>query len=236
MSFDLFATLKFWPEFLAGLRVTLAVSAAAAVLGLITAALLTVLSLRGGPVGRAFTTLWLAIMRGAPFIVLVYSIHFLMPAFGWRAPPIVSGLIALTAFCSAYYAEVIRATVNGLPAGQWESARAIGMSRFQTARIVIIPQLWRPALPSLLGNTITMIKESSVLSVLTVSELTYQGLIVQGQTFAPFEVFLVTAVLYWLVTLSLVSVAGFSERRFLMHGGEEATLSPIAARYLSLRR
>lgn len=236
MTFDLFAVLKFWPEFLSGLWLTLAISAAAAVLGLAVAALLTVLSAIGGFAGRSFAAVWLAVIRGAPFIALVYSIHFLMPVFGWRAPPVVSGLIALTAFCSAYYAEVIRATINGLPQGQWESARAIGMSRIQSARQVIIPQLWRPALPSLVGNTITMIKESSVLSVLTVSELTYRGLIVQGHTFAPFEVFLVTAVLYWLITLSLAAFAGFAERRYLMPAGEDHRLSAIAHRYLSLRR
>ena len=236
MSFDLLATLKFWPEFLAGLWVTLAVSTAAAILGLIVAGLLVVLSLVGGPAGRGITALWLVVMRGAPFIALVYSIHFLLPAFGWRAPPIASGLIALTAFVSAYYTEVIRATINGLPPGQWESARAIGMSRLQAARVIIVPQLWQPALPSLLGNTITMLKESSVLSVLTVAELTYRGLIVQGQTFAPFEVFFITAVLYWLVTLSLLGLARFCECRFLNPAGESQRLSPIAARYLSLRR
>lgn len=236
MTFDLFAALKFWPEFLAGLWITLGVSAAAAVLGLILAGILTVVSLNGGLLGRGLTGVWLVVMRGAPFIALVYSIHFLLPATGWRAPPIISGLIALTAFCSAYYTEVIRATINSLPPGQWESARAIGMSRFTAARVVIVPQLWRPALPSLLGNTITMMKESSVLSVLTVSELTYRGLIVQGHTFAPFEVFVITAVLYWLITLSLLGLARIWERRCLTPAGESQSLSPIAARYLTLRR
>lgn len=236
MTFDLLSVLAYWPSFASGFVLTLWVSVAAAIIGLIIASLLVLCQILGRGLGRVLTGTWLAVMRGAPFIALVYSIHMLLPLTGWRPAPVASGLIALSAFCSAYYAEVIRAAIQSLPTGQWESARVMGMSRTQAARHVIIPQLWKPALPSLIGNTMTMIKESSVLSVLTVAELTYQGLVIQGKTFAPFEVFIITATLYWLLTLGLILLARGCEKRWLSPSAEDVKLSPIGHKFLSLRR
>ena len=144
-----------------------------------------------------------------------------------------NGTVALSLFAGAYYTEIIRACVLSLPRGQWESARAIGMSPFAAARHIVVPQVLTPMVPPVVNCTMTMIKESSVLSSITVAELTFQGLVVQGNTFAPFEVFIAVAIFYWLITGLFGFAAGLLERR-LNAGRGNRTLSPLVARYLIL--
>jgi ABC-type amino acid transport system permease subunit len=137
-------------------------------------------------------------------------------------------------FASAYYAEVVRAAIQALPPGQYESARVIGMSPAQAMRNVIFPQILRALVPPSTNITLTMLKESAVLSSVTIPELSYQGLIVQGNTFAPFEVFAAVAGLYWLISIATAELARRLERRV---GGREAasvTRNALAERYLSL--
>jgi His/Glu/Gln/Arg/opine family amino acid ABC transporter permease subunit len=234
MTLDPAVVLDNWPLFLQGALLTLRIAAIAFVGGLVLASALTALWFTGwGPV-RALIGLYLAILRGVPFIVLLFLVHFGMPFAGIRISAFFNGTLALTLYASAYYMEVIRATVLGLPRGQWDSARAIGMSPFEATRHVIAPQILRPAIPPIVNVTITMIKESSVISAITVGELTYQGLVVQGRTFAPFEVFFAVAGIYWFVTFAFSRLALRLERALGSAQGIEARPTGLSARYLSL--
>lgn len=123
-----------------------------------------------------------------------------------------------------------------LPRGQFESARAVGMSPLQAMRHVIAPQILRALVPPSTNMTLTMIKESAVLSSITVAELTYQGLIVQGNTFAPFEVFAAVTLLYWAITMVVAGLAGLLERRVGLAQQEAVVRNPLAAQYLSFDR
>ncbi|KMQ80605.1 ABC-type polar amino acid transport system protein, permease protein [Candidatus Burkholderia pumila] len=143
-----------------------------------------------------------------------------------RLPSIITGTLSLATFASVYYAEVIRAAMQALPSGQYQSARVIGMSPAQATRHVIVP-------PST-NVTLTMMKESVVLSSVTVPELSYQGLIVQGNTFAPFEVFAAVAGLYWLIAIATAEAARWLERKTGARRGERITRNALADRYLSL--
>ncbi len=121
-----------------------------------------------------------------------------------------------------------------LPRGQFESARAIGMSPAQAMRHVVAPQILRALVPPSTNMTLTMMKESAVLSSITVPELTYQGLVVQGNTFAPFEVFAAVASIYWLIAIVIADLSRRLERRVGAAQVEGTSRNRIAERYLSL--
>lgn len=220
------------PLFLQGAGLTLRIALAAFLAGMAIGAAAAIAALSPIAPLRWLTTGYVAVMRGIPFIVLVFLIHYGLPAAGMRLPALATGVVALSLFAGAYYAEIIRACVKALPAGQWESARAIGMSPAAAARTVIVPQILAPMVPPVVNCTMTMIKESSVLSTITVAELTFQGLVVQGETFAPFEVFIAVACIYWAITGAFALAARVFETRVL--SGDARPMTPLVARYLRL--
>ncbi len=139
-------------------------------------------------------------------------------------------------FVSAYYSEIVRAAILALPRGQFESARAIGMSPAQAMWNVVAPQILRTLIPPSTNMTLTMMKESAVLSSITVPELTYQSLVVQGNTFAPFEVFAAVTLIYWLISAVIAEASRRLEKRVGLAHTESVARNPIADRYLSLER
>lgn len=221
------------PLFLDGAWMTLRISLTAFVVGMSIGAVAAVASLSPFAPLRWLVTGYIAIMRGIPFLVLLFLIHYGLPTVGLRMPALFNGTMALSLFAAAYYTEIIRACVKALPAGQWESARAIGMSPLSAARIVIVPQILAPMVPPVVNCTMTMIKESSVISTITVAELTFSGLVVQGNTFAPFEVFIAVAILYWIICGAFSRAARLFERR-LAGTRRNHAMSPLVARYLIL--
>lgn len=235
MNLDPAVILDNWPALLQGALLTLRISAIAFVGGLLLASAVCVLGFAGGAAARGFIAVYLAILRGVPFLVLLFLVHFGLPFAGFRMPALFTGTLALTLYASAYFTEILRAAVLALPRGQWDSARAIGMSPARAGWHIIAPQVLRPSIPPLVNSTITMIKESSVISAITVGELTYQGLVVQGRTFAPFEVFFAVAGIYWVMTFAFSQLAAWLERRLQVAQGIDERPSGVAARYLSLR-
>jgi polar amino acid transport system permease protein len=234
MQLDTTVITDSWRLFVEGTFVTLQLSAMAFVFGLALAIPVAVLSMSRYTALKAVAIVYLAIIRGVPFIALVFIVHYGTAALGARTPAFWSGTIALTLFASAYFSEVIRSTISALPPSQWDSGRVVGMSRWQTLRHIIVPQSVGPMIPPGVNVTIMMIKESSVISAITVGELTYQGLVVQGNTFAPFEVFITIALLYWAITLAFSQLAQWAERRIGRSQKSERPMGGIADRYLTL--
>lgn len=234
MTLDFLIITDNWPLFVEGAWVTIQLCVIASLVGGIFAWIVTAMSLSGIAPLRWLSAIYLAVFRGIPFIVIVFLVHFGMPSLGFRLPAFMSGALALSLFAAAYYAEVLRAGLGAVSQGQWQSAKAVGMSRLQALRYIILPQIVRPSLPPTVNTTITMIKESSVISAITVSELTYQGLVVQGNTFAPFEVFVAIALIYWLLTACVARLGQWAEIRLGARQHSTAHRNKIAAQYLSL--
>ena len=140
------------------------------------------------------------------FGVVLTSLCYVLPFYGVRISAEYVGIIALAAFGSAYFAEIIRAGIDAVPKGQLESARAIGMTDWQSMKNIILPQTLSIVLPPLTNQTLTLIKESAILSTITVHELTMTGLMVQGETFRPFEVFIMVALLYWALNETIATI------------------------------
>lgn len=234
MHFDPAVLLDYWPLLLQGAWLTVQVSAAALVIGYAAGVAVALIALMPGWLPRLVTGLYIETLRNIPFIILLFVVYYGLPFSGIRLPATFVGTLALGLFASAYYAEIVRAAILALPRGQFESARAIGMSPANAMWHVVAPQILRALVPPSTNMTLTMMKESAVLSSITVPELTYQSLVVQGNTFAPFEVFAAVAAIYWLIAVVIAEVSRRLERRVGAAQAERVSSNRIAERYLSL--
>lgn len=234
MPFDPAILLDYWPILLDGAWLTIRVSAAAFVIGYAAGIVVALVALAPGRPVRFLAGAYVEVLRNIPFIIILFVVYYGLPFSGIRLPATLVGTVALALFASAYYAEIVRAAILALPRGQFESARAIGMSPAEAMRHVVAPQILRALVPPSTNMTLTMMKESAVLSSITVPELTYQSLVVQGNTFAPFEVFAAVAVIYWLIAIVIAALSRSLERRAGAAQAAGVTGNPIAARYLSL--
>lgn len=223
-----------WPLFAKGIWMTIQVSLAAIVLGFCIAFCIALIRTSRFRVLRIVASVYVEVLRNIPFVILLFIFFYGLPFAGIRLPGQVAGTIALSMFASAYYGEIIRGAMAAVPRGQVEAARAMGFTFPQTLRDVIIPQMWKFALPPMAGTTTMTVKESSILSTITVAELTYQGLIVQGMTFAPFEVFFAVAGLYWIYTAFLSHLFKRAEKHLGSSELAAVYRSPIAHKYLTL--
>ena len=161
---------------------------------------------------------FIELFRNTPFIIQVFLLYYVLPFYGLRLPAEQVGVLALAAFGSAYFAEVIRGGIDAVPSGQMESARAIGMSDLQAMRHIVLPQSLAIILPPLTNQMLSLIKESAILSTITVQEMTMTAIRVQGETFRPFEAFIMIALLYWLLNEVVATAMRALERRWAARG------------------
>jgi polar amino acid transport system permease protein len=234
MHFDPTLLVDYLPLLLQGAGLTVRVSVAALAIGYAVGIAVALIALMPGWPPRIATAAYVETLRNIPFIILLFVVYYGLPFSGIRLPATLVGTVALALFASTYYAEIVRAAILALPRGQFESARAIGMSPASAMRHVVAPQILRALVPPSTNMTLTMMKESAVLSSITVPELTYQSLVVQGNTFAPFEVFAAVASIYWLIAIVIAEASRRLERRVGAAQAESVSRNHVAERYLSL--
>ncbi|MEF9601165.1 amino acid ABC transporter permease [Paracoccus sp. PXZ] len=234
MTLDFSVILDNWQLFASGLWMTLVAALLSIAAGFLLAIPVAIMALSHRRWLRTIAGAYVEWFRNIPFIVVLYIFFYGLPFMGLRLPEPVVGGIALAFYASTYFSEVIRGAVLAVPKGQLEAARAVGMSYFMGMREVVAPQTLRLLLPPSTNTAISMIKETSVLSTITVAEITYQGLVVQGATFAPFEVFLTTAALYWLITSAFAHGMHRVERAAGAAQGSQQARHSLADKYLQL--
>ena len=158
---------------------------------------------------------YVELLRGTPLMLQLYVLFYLL-----RLPPLVAGIAGLAINYSAYEAEIYRAGLQAIPAGQMEAALALGMSRRLALRRVIVPQAVRIVIPPVTNDFIALFKDTSVCSVITLVELTKQYSILANSTGGVVEFALATAVLYMAMSLPLSWFSRWSERRLDADGRE----------------
>jgi His/Glu/Gln/Arg/opine family amino acid ABC transporter permease subunit len=212
MAFDFSVLSSYWTLILHGLALTIAASCLGLVLALIVAGLVLLARLAPNR-GAAYAALaFVEIMRDLPFMVVLFLIFYLLPAIGMRLPAFAIGVVTLGLYAAAYFSEIMRGAIESVPRGQMDCALALGMSRIQALRYVIAPQALGYFLPPATNQAITVIKESSILSTITVAELTMAGQVVQGYTYSPIEVFAVISLLYWLMCTGMARIGRALEK------------------------
>jgi len=201
-------------KFLQGWLMTVALSAASLLLSLIIG-LLAALARRSSFLPLRYSAvLYVEIVRGTPLLVQILILFYVVAnAFGMENRYFV-GVLALSLFAGAYLAEMIRSGIDSIRGSQLESARAIGLTRGQTYRYVIFPQLVRQLVPPLTGQFASIIKDSSLLSIIAVSEFTLNAQEVNAFTYSTLESYLPLALGYLLLTLPISLLSRLLERRF----------------------
>jgi His/Glu/Gln/Arg/opine family amino acid ABC transporter permease subunit len=163
-------------------------------------------------------TLYVEFFRGVPLVMVIFWFWFIIPVLVGRSLPEYSvALAAFVIFEAAYFGEIVRAGIQSVPRGQAEAATATGLNRVQTMRYVILPQALRNMIPSLVTQSIVLLKDTSLASIIGYVDLTKAAQIVNNREIRPFELYLFIAVIYWLCSYSMSRYARRLERRLAVN-------------------
>ncbi|KEA52064.1 polar amino acid ABC transporter permease [Mangrovibacter sp. MFB070] len=190
-----------------GLVVTLQLSLVAALCALLWGTAMAVLLLRASPFWLRLLHLYSGLTLGLPLLVVIYLLYFVLPEYDITLSSPVVGILALTLYYAPYIAQVVRAAIESLPKGQWEACRVLGLSRFETLRDVVLPQTFPQMLSPLVGLMIGLIKDSALLSIISVQEFMYAAKQAISDTYAPLEIYLTVALCYWLLNSMIDQLA-----------------------------
>ncbi|OGB94160.1 MAG: hypothetical protein A2Z31_03605 [candidate division NC10 bacterium RBG_16_65_8] len=162
--------------------------------------------------------LYIEVIRDSPLLMQLYLVFFALPLLDLQVPILVAGVATLMVNSSAFMAEIVRGGIQSVGRDQWEAARGLGMGYAQVMRWVVIPQAFRVMVPPGVGLLIGLIKDSSVISVISYMELTRVGQILTEKTFLSFQVFGIVAALYFVLCYPLSRLALYVERRLKVGG------------------
>lgn len=208
---------SFWPMVLAGLRGTIPLSLASFAIGLVIALGMALLRLSRNVVLRGIARFYISVIRGTPLLVQLFVIFYGLPAIGVVIDPFPAAVIAFSLNVGGYAAEVIRAAILSVPRGQWEAAHVVGLSPRKTLTRIILPQAARVSVPPLSNTFISLVKDSSLASLILVTELFRQAQNIAAFSYEFMAVYLEAALIYWLFCLVLSAGQGVLERRLDRH-------------------
>lgn len=159
--------------------------------------------------------IYIETIRSTPLLAQIYFLYFGLPSLGFQVSEIFTGITALTLNSGAYMAEIIRAGIQSIPHGQVEAGTAYGFNYFQRMRYLILPQALGATIPPLLGQAIVLVKDSALLSLISIMELTRAGQMLTSERFMPAEGFLTTAVFYLIIYYLLKTISAWSQKRLI---------------------
>lgn len=199
--------------FVKGVEITLLITVISTGIGIILGTLLALFRLGTNPLLKWLSIAYIEFIRGTPLMVQVMFMYFGVGMLIKNLPALIAGIIAVSLNSGAYVAEIIRSGIMAVDKGQTEAAVSLGMSRYQTYRYIILPQALRNIWPALGNEFVTLIKESSLVSVIGVGELMYQTQMVQAATYQGVLPLAVTMVIYFIITFTLTRLLNWGERR-----------------------
>jgi polar amino acid transport system permease protein len=205
------------PLILRGLMVTVMVSLAVLLLGTLLGIGGGLTLLHGARPSRFFVRVYVDVCRGIPHLVLIFAIFYGLPALGLQVSAVVAGILALSLFCGAHLSEIIRGGLDSIPRGQADAAKALGLTFVQRLRHVLFPQAVGRILPGWVNTAVEIVKSSSLVSLVSVVDLTMAIQQIVGRTREALLFYAVAAALYFAVNFTL-SVTGRRLERKFAHG------------------
>ncbi|MFV8456790.1 amino acid ABC transporter permease [Vibrio owensii] len=204
---------EWWPaELVDGLIVTLKISAISLFFTLVIGFVTALLRLSNSKVGNAIGTAYVELIRNTPLLVQIYLLYFVFgPVIGLDR--FSTAVLALSLFQGAYTAEIFRAGLNSIPKGQFEAAKTLGLSPLFAYKDVILPQVLQRTLPPLTNEVVSLIKNSSIVSVMAIFDLTTEARNIVSETAMPFEIWFTVAAIYLALTLSLSGLSAWLEHK-----------------------
>lgn len=204
---------RYWNYFVKGIEYTLIITICSIVLGLLLGLIFALLRMSNSKFLHIISVTYIEFIRGTPLMVQVMFIYFGIGVIIQGLPALLSGIIATSLNSGAYVAEIIRSGVMSVNYGQTEASRSLGMDKAQTYRYIVMPQALKNIWPALGNEFITLIKESSIVSIIGVSDLMYQTQLVQAATYKGVFPLFITMMIYFILTFSLTKVLNYFERR-----------------------
>ena len=203
-----------WPSLFAGLEITLVMAVVSLFFAFFIGIVLAVMGLSHVKPLRAFYNLYLYVVRGVPVMIFALFLFFGVGALlHVKFNPLFAAIVTLTINASAYLAEIFRGGIQAVDRGQVEAARSLGLGYFKTLQKVVLPQAIKIMIPPIINQFITTLKDTSILSVISVRELTMNSQIIIARTYMPFEVYSFAALLYLIVIVGLSLLSKVVERR-----------------------
>ncbi|MUK03340.1 ABC transporter permease subunit [Vibrio cholerae] len=212
MDWELVRT-SFWPMVSGGLTATIPLSLASFAIGLALALVVALMRISGQPVLSGIARAYVSVIRGTPLLVQLFVIFYGLPSIGLTIDPWPSAIIAFSLNVGGYAAEILRAAILSVPKGQWEACHTIGMSRSLALRRVILPQAARVSVPPLSNTFISLVKDTSLASVILVTELFRQAQQIAAFSQEFMVVYVEAAAIYWVICLVLSSGQSALEKR-----------------------
>ena len=190
------------PVMLTGAGYTLMFAMAAMIGGLAIGFPVALLRMAKHPWLRWPAALYVSLMRGTPLLVQIFVIYYGLPGVGIEFTPVTAGILALSLNSGAYLSESLRGAITSISPGQWRASFSLGLGHWQTLGHIILPQALRVAVPSMSNTLISLIKDTSLVSVITVTELMLTTREVIATTFQPLPLYLAAAAVYWCMSLA----------------------------------
>ena len=205
---------KYSHLFWLGLGWTIAYTIGTVLLGTVLGLIVGILRLRRWPVIDWLLLAYIELFRCTPLLVQIIWFYYAFPVLvGLDMPAVVAGMLVLSLYTGAFYAEIFRGGVISMERGQWDAARAIGMRYVQVLRRVILPQAVKRMIPPFINQSIIQLKNTSLVSTIAVSELLYQGQLITSATYRPLETYTTVALIYFAILFPLTLGAQVVERR-----------------------
>ena len=213
MNFELMA--QAMPLLLMGAGVTIKITAISVLLGILIGLFVGIARISTNRAIHLVAAVYVDFLRGTPLLVQIFLVYFALPVVtGQRIDPFVAAIAACSINSSAYVAEIFRAGIQSIDAGQMEAGRSLGMTWAQTMRYIIVPQAARRVIPPLGNEFIALLKDSSLVSVIGFEELTRRGQLIIARTYASLEIWICVAIIYLVMTVSISRLVAWLERRY----------------------
>lgn len=203
----------FFHPLLLGVRYTLLVTVITMAISMVAAVLVALARLSPWRVLRFVVSAYVEFIRSTPALVQLYYIFYVLPVFHITLSAVMAGIIGLSLIYTAYMSEVYRAAILAVPTTQVEAARSLALSYWQTTRLVILPQAARTALPPTVNYLLSLVKDTSLLSLITIQELMFTGLLLASRTFKYFDILTEVALMYFVICFPLTLLARKLERK-----------------------
>lgn len=203
-----------WPRLLAGLALTVKLTLVSLVIAAALGLIFGLLSVSNKKFFRGIALVYVDIIRGTPLLVQAFFIYFgITGAMGIRLEADIAGIITLSLNAGAYLAEIFRGGIESINKGQMEAARSLGLPYGMAMRKVILPQAIRTMTPALINQCIITLKDTSILSVIGIKELTQTGKLIIANNFESFKMWLIVGVMYFIIIMILSKVSKRIERK-----------------------
>ena len=213
MGFYFSRLVEIYPFFLKGLWMTSKIAFISLITCTLLGFILGIFRSSNNIILKRLVGVYVAFVRGTPFVVQIFIIFFILPEWGIQLDAFAAALLAMAIMGSAFICEIVAGGINSISRGQWEAATSSGLNLIQQLRLVIIPQAMKVILPPLVGQYVLLIKDTSVVSVIGVMELTRVGWVTVVRIPEGLMVFSLVGILYFSISYPLILLSNYLERK-----------------------